>query len=228
MPWSGATFASRHNKKLHGEKADHAARIANAALRSGVPEGESIAIASKWAKNHVDGGDVESLQTLVTRLGVPKRANGGFLAGATPGRADSIRTAAPGGSYVIPADVVSGLGQGNSPAGARIIQDMLTRGPYGVPLPKSRGTRGPPRPPASPQLAAGGTIPLFRKKGGATSQDETPVLLSDGEFVVTPEHVLRWGGGNLKRGHRVFAKWVLKKRAAHIAKLKSLKPPVKT
>ena len=47
MPWSGKEFASRHNHKLKGKSADKAASQANALLRSGVPEGEAIAIANK-------------------------------------------------------------------------------------------------------------------------------------------------------------------------------------
>jgi uncharacterized protein YdaT len=49
MPWSAKTFASRHNKKLHGEAASKAASMANAMLRSGVPEGVAIATANKHA-----------------------------------------------------------------------------------------------------------------------------------------------------------------------------------
>jgi uncharacterized protein YdaT len=49
MPWSGKEFASRHNHKLKGKSADRAAKQANALLRSGVPEGEAIAIANKHA-----------------------------------------------------------------------------------------------------------------------------------------------------------------------------------
>jgi uncharacterized protein YdaT len=49
MPWSAKSFASRHNKKLHGDAASKAASQANALLRSGVPEGEAIAIANKHA-----------------------------------------------------------------------------------------------------------------------------------------------------------------------------------
>ena len=47
MPWSAKSFASRHNKKLKGDAAGNAAAQANALLRSGVPEGEAIAIANK-------------------------------------------------------------------------------------------------------------------------------------------------------------------------------------
>jgi uncharacterized protein YdaT len=49
MPWSGKEFASRHNHKLKGKSADKAAAQATAVLKSGVPEGEAIAIANKQA-----------------------------------------------------------------------------------------------------------------------------------------------------------------------------------
>ena len=51
MPWSGKEFAERHNHKLKGEAAEKAADQANAMLRSGVPEGEAIATATKHAGN---------------------------------------------------------------------------------------------------------------------------------------------------------------------------------
>jgi uncharacterized protein YdaT len=49
MPWSGKSFASRHNKALKDAAATAAAKQANAVLASGVPEGEAIAIANKEA-----------------------------------------------------------------------------------------------------------------------------------------------------------------------------------
>lgn len=47
MPWTGASFKSRHNKKLSGAQASKAASMANAMLRSGTPEGIAIATANK-------------------------------------------------------------------------------------------------------------------------------------------------------------------------------------
>jgi uncharacterized protein YdaT len=47
MPWSGKTFASRHNKKLKGAAASKAAAQASAMVKAGVPEGISIATANK-------------------------------------------------------------------------------------------------------------------------------------------------------------------------------------
>lgn len=48
MPWpTGKGFASKHNKKLHGEAAQKAADQATAMVREGVPEGVAIATANK-------------------------------------------------------------------------------------------------------------------------------------------------------------------------------------
>lgn len=48
MPWpKGTDFAKKHNHKLHGAAAQKAADVATAALKSGVPEGEAIAIGNK-------------------------------------------------------------------------------------------------------------------------------------------------------------------------------------
>lgn len=50
MPWTPDQFKSRHNKGLSGSKAKKAASIANAMLKAGVPEGESIATANARAE----------------------------------------------------------------------------------------------------------------------------------------------------------------------------------
>ena len=50
MPWTAETFRASHNKSLSPARAAMAARIANAMLKSGVPEGEAIATANARAK----------------------------------------------------------------------------------------------------------------------------------------------------------------------------------
>ncbi len=47
MPWDAKSFATKHNKKLHGEAASKAAAQATAMVKSGVPEGIAIATANK-------------------------------------------------------------------------------------------------------------------------------------------------------------------------------------
>jgi len=46
MPWTGQEYRSRHNKRLSSAQAGKAARMANAMLKEGVPEGEAIATAN--------------------------------------------------------------------------------------------------------------------------------------------------------------------------------------
>ena len=49
MPWTGPEFAAKHNKKLKGARATAAANQASAMIAHGVPEGEAIATANKYA-----------------------------------------------------------------------------------------------------------------------------------------------------------------------------------
>lgn len=55
MSWTGKQFKDRHAKGLSNEQATHAASMANAMLKSGVPEGEAIATAIKRAKGMSHG-----------------------------------------------------------------------------------------------------------------------------------------------------------------------------
>jgi uncharacterized protein YdaT len=50
MPWTGKTFAAKHNRKLKGKSAAKAARIATAMVERGAPEGEAIATANARAE----------------------------------------------------------------------------------------------------------------------------------------------------------------------------------
>ena len=327
MPWSGPGFEQRHNHALHGQRAEHAAHIANAVLRHTGNEGLAIAVANHWAgrgiahrdaggatdPNATDssslGGIAPTAQTQnpmaqgmiqryaslptekLTELGammggsaqgqviqrllqqrrmmsqqqavpapqaapqqpafarggaMPKRADGGdmgisasqgspwwtravargadsttgFLHGTTPGRADAVNTQSPAGSYVFPADVVAGLGEGNSLAGARVLEGILNSGPHGIPMPKGGRGMGPPRPPQPAHAAKGGALPTGK-------QPQTPVALSHGEYVATPEHAEMWGNGDIKAGHRIFDKWVVSLRKKQIEKLEKLPGPVK-
>jgi len=67
--------------------------------------------------------------------GIARLAKGRYLDGESDGMADEVRANIDGrqearlsdGEYVIPADVVSHLGNGNSSAGAKVLDDMLSR-----------------------------------------------------------------------------------------------------
>lgn len=156
-------------------------------------------------------------------------ATTGFIHSTVPGRTDLINAQPPVGSYVIPADVISGIGEGNSLAGAAFIQHALGSGPFGMPLPPRRGGGvGIPRPP--PRF----TEPLLgpaAARGGRTKEkegDPTPILAAGGEYVVSPDVVRAWGGGNLKKGHDVLDAWVVRKRREIAKEMLKLPPPKKS
>jgi uncharacterized protein YdaT len=51
MPWTGKSFAAKHNHGLKGKAATKAAQIATAMVKRGVDEGVAIATANKRAKS---------------------------------------------------------------------------------------------------------------------------------------------------------------------------------
>jgi hypothetical protein len=110
-----------------------------------------------------------------------------------------VKTAVRGGSHVIPADVVSSLGQGNTDAGMTVLSRMFKSGPYGMATRVSR-----------------------RADGGAV-----PVMVSHGEFVVAPEAVAEIGGGDQDRGHEILDKFIVGARSSAIETLKRLPGPAK-
>jgi len=84
--------------------------------------------------------------------GIVDSPNAPFTGGvhdAGLGRADTVPMHVPSGSYVLPADVVSHIGQGNSLSGIEILKRMFAprpygaeSGPYGVDMPKGASGKG--------------------------------------------------------------------------------------
>ena len=62
MPWTGKSFAKRHNRKLKGKAASRAARQANAILSKTGDEGLAIAVANKNSMQHKDNYARDVLQ----------------------------------------------------------------------------------------------------------------------------------------------------------------------
>ena len=147
-------------------------------------------------------------------------ADQGLLHSAIPGRTDHIAANPAADSFVIPADVVSGLGEGNTLAGARVLTQALDMGPYGTPMPRGRMGRGIPRPDVVRPPPQG------QSTGGRTHK--VPIAAAGGEFIVPPEVVHRVGGGDVDRGHKVLHHFVVASRARIIAEMQKLKEPVKS
>lgn len=154
---------------------------------------------------------------------------GGFIHSPVSGRTDHLPLAVPADSHVIPADVVSGLGQGNSLSGAHLLDDMFHSGPWGVKALKSRAPA--PRvtgPQEMPHLAAGG------------SDRTTSILAAGGEYVVRPEAVEHFGvvakrkdPGRFGRrsaiavGHDLVDHFIVQARKNIVQTMKRLPGPVK-
>lgn len=148
-------------------------------------------------------------QTMMRSSGAP---TAGFLRSKVPGRTDALHGTPAANSYVIPADVVSGFGEGNSPAGAHALQMALSTGPGGIPLPHGGGGHGV----RAPHMARGGAA------------EKVDVHLAGGEYIVTPEQVAAIGGGDIKHGHHILDLFVKHARKKQIKTLQHLPGPVKS
>ena len=73
-------------------------------------------------KGYADGGRVKAAARGRRKLAV------GALKGITDGRADKLPVTLPAGSYVIPADIVSALGEGNTAAGFKKLDARFKKG----------------------------------------------------------------------------------------------------
>jgi len=144
-------------------------------------------------------------------------ARQGMIKSSVPGRTDKLNLNVPSGSYIIPADTVSAVGQGNSDAGSNILGKMLQKGPYGMNLPRAKGGS-----------RVGQRKSSLSKMGFAEGGDvgqTTPIVAAGGEHIVYPEDVARLGNGDIDLGHSILDAFVTHIRNKNIKTLKSLKPP---
>jgi len=125
----------------------------------------------------------------------------GPLHSEVPGRTDALPTDVLAGSYVFPADFVSGLGESNTTAGMKVLQHLMENGPDGRHVPLD-------------------AVPLHYAAGG-----KVPIKAAGGEFIAPPHAAARWGNGDLNMAHAIFDKWVTDARANTINTLKSLPGP---
>lgn len=129
-------------------------------------------------------------------------ASGGFLHSTVSGRTDRLATNVRSGSHIIPADVVSSLGQGNSLAGASHLNHIMRSLP-------------------PPAFAAGGRSHPHRRL------EHEPVLLAGGEYVIEPEEVRSIGQGDQKKGHDILDKMIVTIRRKEAKRMLRLPGPKK-
>jgi hypothetical protein len=142
------------------------------------------------------------MQSIAKALRIARKAGGGgvfsgYIHGATGGRTDNRPIDVESGSYIVPADILSGLGEGNSHAGWAALQAQF-------------GMDGP------PTKADGGEV-------GAP----VPIVAASGEGVIPRSKVAEIGGGDLERGHSILDAMVSHVRKRTIKTLRKLPKPRK-
>lgn len=156
---------------------------------------------------------------------------GGLIGGVGAGRTDRIPLAVMADSHVIPADVVSGLGQGTTLGGARVLEQAMHSAPYAVSMPGRHGGSTIPRPPAVPHAGFGQQEPGFgqQEPGFAIGGQPriTHILAAPGEFIVPPHIVHAWGQGDMRRGHDRIDDMIKRVRQHTIKWMKTAPPPKK-
>lgn len=165
---------------------------------------QSIAAALNVARKRRDAGG-----SIITSKVKSTGIHTGPIHSAVAGRTDHLPIGVPSGSYVIPADVVSHLGENNTAAGFVNLKRMFS----GIPRGGSE----------QPYNHLGG--PYGMKRGGATSS--VPIVAAGGEHVLDPDEV-RWAGaGDLDMGHKVLDEFVKRIRKECIKTLQKLPGPRK-
>jgi hypothetical protein len=174
-------------------------------VHSGRPQKQAIAIALKTARdtaraNRAFGGPPPKFMMTPAKPKKPVvNSHVGPIHSPVAGRTDHLPMHVPSGSYVIPADIISAMGEGNTMAGFKILNSIVDQ--YGG-LPKA--------------YAAGGF-----------TGELVPIVAAGGEYVIPPETVSAMGDGDIDHGHKELDQFVKKMRAKTIKTLKGLPGPKK-
>ena len=222
--------------------ADAGATAATTAAASSIPEWLAAAFAlladGGAVPQMAGGGDVpgiDSLSNMLMRREAGENFHpGGLLSTKGPGRTDNINTTVPSGNYIIPADVVSGLGEGSTLSGSAVLDRMMHTSPYGIDNPKLRGGRGAGVAHAEPQQMPQTVDQNFIKTEGAYADggapgeksDKTPVVLAGGEYNINRDAIIQ-KFGSLKRGHKILDEFVKHIRQRTIKEMSKLPGPKK-
>ena len=185
-------------------------------VEAGHPQDQAIAAALNTARKTRDLGGM-STETTTTSSGSMSnnlKLHSGPIHSPVAGRTDHLPMHVHSGSYVIPADIISAMGEGNTMAGFKHMKMMFKGMPYG-------GSKKPYGYSSGPY---GQTI--GRASGGDVN-DAVPIVAAGGEYVLSPDDVRKAGDGDLEMGHRVLDSFVRKMREQTVKTLKNLPGPKK-
>jgi len=187
-------------------------------ISSGHPQDQAIAAALNTARHSKAEGGINQMTGNMPVMGNTQpmhQVHAGPIHSPVAGRTDHLPMNVKSGSYVIPADIISAMGEGNTMAGFKIAKHMFSskpyfqeKGPYGSGnMPYGGGAT-----PYGAKLASGGTAPV-------------EIVAAGGEYVITPEEVYEIGKGDMDRGHEALDHFVTGYRKKTIDTLKKLPGP---
>jgi len=133
------------------------------------------------------------------------------------GRTDHLPMTVESGSYVIPADIISSMGEGNTMSGFKIARHMFGSAPYSKDKLQQPYT-------AQAQPYEEGKPYGARAKGGATPVE---IVAAGGEYVISPDDVTSLGEGDIDHGHEILDEFVKGYRNKTIKTLQKLPGPKK-
>jgi hypothetical protein len=176
-------------------------------VHAGHPQAQAVAAAMRTAREgRAEGGTVNKVHV-------------GPIHSPVAGRTDHLPMHVVSGSYVIPADIIGAMGQGNTMAGFKVAKSIFSQPFYG-----SKG--------AGAGIPYGGDSPMpygqpapHRAAGGSVGT--VPIVAAGGEYVIHPQDVVRLGSGSLEDGHRILDEFVKRMRAKTIKTLEALPGPKK-
>lgn len=174
-------------------------------MHAGHPQKQAIAAALNTARQSRAKGGHAKRPGGVTM----EKVHVGPIHSNVAGRTDHLPMHVKSGSYVIPADIISAMGEGNSMAGFKIAKDIFSQPFYGTPA----AGAGMPYGIGTPHKAEGGEV------------DTVPIVAAGGEYVIPPEDVVNIGDGDLDHGHKILDEFVKRYRAKTIKTLKALPGP---
>ena len=130
------------------------------------------------------------------------------------GRTDHLPMNVESGSYVIPADIISAMGEGNTMAGFKIARRMFSSSPYFQEQKQPYSSAAQPYAEGKPYgaRASGGRAPV-------------EIVAAGGEYVISPDDVTRLGDGDIDHGHEILDEFVKGFRNKTIKTLQKLPGP---
>lgn len=164
-------------------------------IDAGHPKDQAVAAAMHQARmHHTYGGPSKGHEKPS-----PNKTHVGPIHSGVAGRTDHLNMSVPNESYVIPADIVSGIGEGNTMAGFEILNDIFN-------MDETPHKLGPESEP---------------------NENQVGIVAAGGEYVIPPKEVESIGGGNYAEGHKRIDRTIIRLRKMITQQIRKLPPPKK-